>query len=185
MIELEDITLREYFELEDKTKYDFAMKYTKSIFNEPLDLFNSGDFTELSFGLIKDLQFDLSQGLTWVKLIDYIEKISGKTAKQIAGYKLTVISRYRAYIESEINRINEIESELLSYQPTSDEQNAGIEDFNKFGSYGQQRKLATTFMKSPEEIRQWKYDLCLLELYYQKTNYDFQDRLFKIRNKKY
>ena len=184
MIQLEDITLRDYFNLEDKSEYDFAIKYSQ-FFTDALDLFSTGDFTELSFGLIKDLQYDISNGLTWIKLIEYIEKLTGKSAKVIAGYNLRAICRYRAYIESEINRINEIESELLSYTPTSEEKEAGIDEFNKFGSYGQLRKLATTFGKSPEEIRQWKYDLCLLELLYSKTNYDFQEKLYKIKSKKH
>ncbi|MEX0598007.1 MAG: hypothetical protein WD512_16075, partial [Candidatus Paceibacterota bacterium] len=58
MIELEKITLREYSELENKEEYDFAMKYA-FIFKEPIDEYKIGDVMELSFGLVKDFQYDL------------------------------------------------------------------------------------------------------------------------------
>ena len=46
MIELNDITLKEYFELEDKSEFDFAIKYGYT-FNKGVDVFEIGDITQL------------------------------------------------------------------------------------------------------------------------------------------
>jgi len=185
MIELQDITLREYFEIDSKEEYDFAIKYTKSLYNEPLDIFNIGDITVQSFRLVKDLQYDIEQGITWMKLLDYLEILTNKKSKELANHKLIAICRMKSYLVQEIERVNMIESELLSYVANSEEQNAGIEDFNKFGTYGQKRKLAITFNTTPYEIEKWKYSDCLLELYYQKVEHDFQDKLFKIKSRRH
>jgi hypothetical protein len=185
MIELEDITLKEYFELEEKENYDFAIKYSKSVFNKPLDIFKIGDMTELSFGLIKDLQYDIEQGLSWMKFLDYLEEITGIDVKKIVNYKLTAICRVRSYILKEIERINEIENELLAYYPDSDEKNAGIDEFNKFGNYGQLRKLANEDVTKLDEVKKIKYSIGLMELYYQRVESDYQLRLMKIKSKKH
>jgi|GEM_PF-2222581 len=185
MIEIQDITLKEYFELDNREEYDFAIKYTKSLYNEALDIFEIGDLTVQSFGLVKDLQFDIEQGIKWIKLLDYLEILTNRNAKELVNYKLIAICRVKSYLAQEVERINTIESELLSYVATSEEQSAGIEGFNKFGTYGQKRKLATTFNTTPYEIEKWKYSDCLLELYYQRVEHDFQDKLFKIKSNKH
>jgi hypothetical protein len=185
MIELDDISLKEYLELEEKENYDFAIKYSKSIFNKPLDLFKIGDMTELNFGIIKDLQYDIENGLTWIKFLEYLEQITGIDIKKIVNYKLTAICRVKSYIFKEMERINEIENELLSYMPDSDEQNAGINEFNKFGTYGQFRKLANEDVTKLEEVKKIKYSIALMELYYQRVESDYQIRLMKIKSKKH
>ena len=179
MIELDDITLKEYFELEDKTEYEFALKYAK-----PLDVFNVGDFTEFEFGFIKELQQDMNEGLTWINLIEYLERLMKKDKKQIVNYKFWTIARFKSYIEAEIERITEIENELLSYVPDAIEVQAGIEAFNKFGYYGQLRKLAKEDVTKLKEIEKTKYSICLTELYYQKTSDEYQNEYNRIKYKK-
>jgi len=181
MIELDDITLKEYFELEDKEAYDFAIKYSKELYNSPIDIFNAGDFTEMEFGLIKDLQYDFENGLTWMKLLEYISQISGKDIKQIVQFRLLSICRFRNYLTDEIKRINEIEIKLLGHDPSPEEVQAGISEFNKFGSYGQIRKLAMDDVTKIKEVKKIKYSTCLMELYYQKTANEFQEAYYNIK----
>jgi len=173
---IENITLREYMVLDEKFEYDFILKYIM-----PKDVYNIGDFAELEFGLIKDLQFDISEGLSWVKLIEYIAKILKKKERVIGSYKLIDIAECKSYIIAEIERIGLIESELLGYIPTQKEKEAGIEEFNKFGSYGQLRSLANNDITKIDSVKKIKYSLCLLELYYQKVNNDYQKRYNEIK----
>jgi len=75
MIELKRINVRQYVELEDKSEYDFAMKYA-FIFTEPTDEYKVGDVMELSFGFIKDFQYEMEKGLTYDKLFQFISEVS-------------------------------------------------------------------------------------------------------------
>lgn len=185
MIELEDISLKEYLELEEKDDYDFAIKYSKSIFNKPLDVFGIGDMTELTFGIIKDIQYDVLEGMNWIKFLEYLQTLTKINLKKLVNYKLTTICRVKSYIYEEIKRINEIETELLGYTPDSDEKSAGIDSFNQFGTYGQLRKLANEDITKLEDVKKIKYSICLMELYYQKTENEFQTQLMKIKSKKH
>ena len=115
MIEIKDISFLEYNDLDEeiKVEYDFAIKYAK-IFNSPANVFEVQDFTELSFGLVKDMQQDFQSDTSWITIFEYIEKLTGINKKEVAKKKLLTICRFVAYIVSEINRINEIEKKLIS-----------------------------------------------------------------------
>lgn len=183
---LDNITLREYLQLteyEERFNYDFVLKHAK-IFKQPIDVFDVGDFTELEFGLIKDLQHDLSDGITWVKLIEYIRKLTDKKEEELGKYKLLDLSQFASYIRKEIERINEIEMTLLTSPPDEDEKQAGINDFSKFGSYTQLRRLANGDLTKLEGIKKIKYSICLMELLYLKTDSEFKNALIRIRSRK-
>lgn len=173
---MENITLREYLDTEDKVEYDFLIKYVM-----PADVYNVGDFTELPFGIIKDLQYDVSEGLTWTQLIGYLSKILKKKERVIGSYKILDVAKFKSYMIAEIERIGLVERELLSYTPTTDEQQAGIDSFDKFGSYGQLRKLCGGDVTKMDAVNNIKYSLALRELYYLKTESDFQYSLSKIK----
>jgi hypothetical protein len=185
MIELKNISVKEYFELntELKSQYDFAIKYAK-FFQDSRDIFETGDFTQKEFGFIKDLQQVDWDKVDWEYFLDLIHEITGKEIKHIAAYSLLEVLQFKNYIFSEVVRINRIENELLSHSPTSDEKNAGIEKFEVFGSYPQIRQIATTFNITIDEARKIKYTDCLTELYYQKTTSDFQNAMNKIISNK-
>lgn len=169
MIELDDLTLREYFEIEDKTEWDFVLKYI-----EARDVFKAGDFTELSFGLIKEIQEAINNGMIWDKLINFIARILKKKERVIGTYKLLDIGRFKSYMISEIERINAIEEQLLGHTPTAEEKQAGIEEFKKFGFYGQIRTLAKHDVTKIDEVENMVYSIGLTELAYQKTESDFK-----------
>lgn len=185
MIEIQDISLVEYHELDEDTKreYDFAIKYGKQ-FNTPINVFEAPDFTELSFGIVKDMQQDFQGEISWKTILDYTEKITGLSKKDIAKRKLLTVCRFNAHILAEVERINEIESQLLSSAPTAEEVAAGIDQFAKFGAYPQLRKLAKGDLTKLEEIKELPYHLCLLELHYDKTYNEFRNQVIKLRKPK-
>ena len=86
MIILNDLTYKEYYNLEpdEQVEYDFAMKYGKR-FNIPVDIFEVGDLTEQSFGFVKDLQFDMKEGLTWEKLFAMAIEILKAVSQNISS----------------------------------------------------------------------------------------------------
>jgi hypothetical protein len=113
MIELKNITYKEFLESPEASYYDFASRYGKQ-FNEPVDHFNLGDAMLWEFGIIKDIQYDLQTGLSWDQLINYLCKISNKEVNVFNDTDFIDICQQRTYILNEINKINEVESIKLN-----------------------------------------------------------------------
>jgi hypothetical protein len=183
MIEINNITYIEYSELKDKNEYDYCIKFAYS-FNKPVDILKIGDLTEQKFGIVKDMQYDFQNGITWEQLFDYIFQMKGSDIKSLAAMKLINLCQIKSYLKSEIERINDIESIVLTHDVDEDEIRAGIEELSQFGIYMQLRQIALTFHKSINEIKHWKYDECFTELVVQKKLSEYQENLFEIKKKK-
>jgi hypothetical protein len=182
MIEIRNITYREYLTVDDRSEYDFAIKYSYE-FNKPVDTFQFGDFVELKFGLIKDIQFDVSIGLTWDNIFSYIKSVKGLDVKEIAGNSLVSICQFKSYILEEIKRINEIETISLGHTVTADEEAAGIKELAVLGAYTQFRALAKEDITKIEYVKNMKYEDCFLELVAQKLLYEYQERFMRLKSK--
>jgi len=181
MIELRNIKLKEYFELEDKSEYDFAIKYSFN-FNKEVNIFEVDELMKQPFGLIKDMQYYLNE-LTWERLVEFIEKLSGIDSKKIGDTKLIDICQFKSWIVSEINKINLIEEQALSYDVTEEEKQAGIDELSMLGTHLQIRSLANDDLTKYEAIRSLPYELCFTELFTKKKLFEYQERLWKIKSK--
>lgn len=182
MIELFDISLREYFELENIKEYNYAIRFAYS-FNKSVDHFNIGDMMEKPFGLIKDLQFDIQNNLTWEQFVKYISMLSGLSEKEIAEKKLLTVCQTRAFILSEIENITKVEEISLSHDVDNDEQEAGIGLFDGLGIELQIRALTGGDITKKELIRQTKYQDCFVELVIQKRMSEYQTNLNIIKKR--
>lgn len=182
-MKLKNITYNEYFELEDKKEYDFAIKYAKEL-NEPKDIFGIGDFTELTFKTVKDMQYYIENGLEWNHIFELIETTKGKTYKEIGVIYIKDLCMFKSYVVEEIYRINKIESIALAHQSTSEEENAGIDDLAELGSYLQFRSLANEDVLKIEAVGQLKYSACLLELVARKKIDEYQKAFIRNKSKK-
>ena len=182
-MEIKNISFGEYLALDSQEEYNFFMRYSNAL-NKPTDLFGIGDMTEKSFGIVKDLQFDISQGMTWNQIIEYIMKFTGKTYGEITALPLTKFCPGWKYIQDEIERITEIEMAVLSYTPTPEEKEAGIDNLDILGVYLQIRKIALTLHYSIEQVKAMRYDEAFLELVTQKKLSEYESELNKVyRNK--
>ena len=72
MIELKRISVNDYIELDDKSQYDFAMRFAVK-FNESVNEFEIIDIFELPFGFIIDYQFEMIQGMSLMRQIELIQ----------------------------------------------------------------------------------------------------------------
>lgn len=178
MIQIDSITLNKYFELEDKTEYNFVINYSHQ-FNEPIDEFGIGDFKNLSFGIIKDLQDDYSEGMTFEKMIDHITNTFN--IKDIGKHNLDKVCRLIAYIRTSIREIMLVEAQSLAYESTSIDHDAGMGDFEVLGVYMQFHELTGGDITKYDSVRQTPYHLCFTELYARKLIYDYQQRIDRLR----
>lgn len=182
MLKLDNISFKEYVELQDKTEYDFAIEYSKQ-FKKEEDIFGIGNFTQLEFGIVKDLQYDIQNGLLWSKMLEYMSLLSNKKIEEIYTLKLLKVIRFRNYIVNQIKFIVDIEDKTLSYEPSSDELKAGISELNKYGVYNQFLTIAGNDPLKIDAVRKMKYEDAFVFLCYQKDHSDFERRLMEIRTK--
>lgn len=171
------VTLKQYSNLENKEEIDFAFRYSK-IWNEPIDVFEVGSLNNQNFGFVKDIQYDLEKGFDLIKGIEYYIRLG---IKKIENKSMEEICQAFNFLISEIKRINEIEEMLLTGTVKNDLIEAGMDELNELGVYLQIRQLALTFHLTIEQVKQMKYDDCLLELVTQKRLSDFEDRVNELR----
>lgn len=176
MIQLKKITLQEYIDLVDKSKYDFAMKYAFK-FTEPVDEYSIGDFREKEFGFVKDWQYEFEHGLQMDKflimVIDLIPNI------KLPNEPLDKLCRFFNYIAKSIKDISDVEKVALSYDSTDAEISGGIDRFKDLGIYLQIRTIAITFGITIDQARKMKYNDAFVELYTQKQLTEYQNELRK------
>lgn len=178
MIELNNITFLQYFELEDKSEYDYAIKYAYR-FNEPVNHIQIPEFFQMPFGFVKDLQYDFSQGITWDQIFGYLNKIK---TDGYQNWKLLELCQMKTFLANQIDFINTIESEkLTSDNISADEVEAGIDELSELGIYLQIRELTGGDVTKNEAVRNTKYEDCFVELVTQKRLADYQRELRRIQ----
>jgi hypothetical protein len=189
MIEIKNIKFKTYLMLNDRREYDYAIKYA-FMFQKPVDIFKVGDFTNLEFGLIKDLQHDISSGLMWLKdethsmgLIDYMMMLAKKKQNIFFNMKLIDIIQFRNYIVQSIANLSKVESIALSYEPSNEEVAAGIERLSIYGVYNQLLSVAGGDPLKIPQVRKMPYHEAFVFLCNQKDKHEYQERLMEISKK--
>lgn len=177
-MKLRNITLVEFISLdsEQAEDYIFALKYCKE--SEPRDVLGFGDITKKTFGDVKDLQYILTKS----DAIDRIMKNIGYESIKLMSV-FDFFACYR-YICSEIERVNTIENELLSHDPTPEEVEAGLEGFGRFSSILQIDSLAGGDVLKYKDVRALAYEDGLTKLALDKERNEYQRRFNKILTRK-
>lgn len=176
MIQISDISLGDYLKLDDKSEYYFAMKYS-NVFNEPIDEFKVGDIMELSFGFIKDLQFELEQGITFSKQLEILQELTGKN---IIKEKLSKICRQICYLMDGMELISKAELKLVR-DPSGEELGANIDRFEGLGIFLQFDSLTGGDITKYDNVRKLPYHLCYTKLYCDKQKYEYEQDIIKNR----
>lgn len=181
---IEDITVQQYIDLEDKHLYDFAIKYA-FIFTDSINEFQIGDIFDFEFGLIKDTQYEILDEMSVMTKFDIVGKF---TNKDISKLSLMKVIRQFNYISEQIELIVDVERQMLSHEPSDYEIQAGIDDFADLGVYLQIQQLTNSDVTKIEDVRKVKYNDCFLELLTRKRSYDFnkrKDEIIQLKNKHY
>lgn len=179
-LNVERLTVRQYNNLLDTSEIDQWIKYSQ-LFKEPINNFELSDIEKLKFIEVKDLQQKLATGLS---ILDIIEILNQKGIEYLDTELFKVSQQFYWFVQ-QIESINERENSTLSGNGSTSEQiEAGIEVFEKYGIYTQVISLAEYHGVLPEVIEQREYNRCFIELLYLKDKHDFQKRLSDIRQAK-
>jgi len=182
-MQIENIPYKEYITIEDKRELNYILQYGK-VFQISYDHLDIGDFMELPFGTVKDIQYDFDNEIRWNRLIDYYSELSGKTHKQIGNMGILEITQEKNFFVEQINNINLIENNGLGHEPTEEQKEVGIDRFRDLGQYLQFRSLTLGDITKLEAIRNIKYKYCFTELMASKMINEYENDLMEYRNRK-
>ena len=179
-MEIKNITIAEYTTIEDRSLYDALLRYA----TDSKDIFTIGDFTQLAFGIVKELQYKYSKGVTIKDILEFISEI--KKIDMVELGKLTILEyiKINNFIRKQIEFINSIEENALVGSIDNDEQEADIERFNKFGYLNQINSLAGGDITKYELIKNTVYIDCFTKMYLDKEQNDYRETLNKIRTRR-
>jgi hypothetical protein len=141
------------------------------------------DCKELTFGQVKDLQHELSQGAATFATIREVLKIYGLDIEAIPVH--VSLGMFRGICDS-IREISELEANNLAgrQDPEVAEAIQIVGGFEAFETFPQLDALAGGDPTKYEAVRSLPYNDCFAKLYYDKKVTDFQTEITKIRNRK-
>ncbi len=164
------ITVKQYFDLKDKSMYNFLIKYA-NIFTDSVNIFNIKPLHNFSFDKVRQLQV-LFSNPTFFNLIKVFEITTDLRPGDIF---LDDFFKFINHVKSEIEIINNLESEKLSGSSDTD-------IFNELGFFCQISELSGGNPALQKEIENTEYYRCFNELLYRKKKYDYQNsKLRKVK----
>jgi hypothetical protein len=181
-MELQNIPFNQLLQLSeaDGYQYIYAIKFGKFL-NNPVDHLAIGELRQRTFGEVKDWQSMHEGGLV---LRDYPVALSiffDKPLPELYALGVVEVCQTVAYLCEQIRNICAVEREALVRKPTIKEVKAGLDRFNRYGSWPQLYSIATTFGKSIQEVRRWSYNECFVILCYQKDYSEYQTDFLKVK----
>lgn len=181
-MKIQNISFKEYVALPDRAEYDYYLKYG---FLDPEDIFKIGKFLDLSFGEVKDIQYDCQNGVSWQNFFKATEDLKGLSFKELGNISVFDLHKARLYFAEELNLINSMESDYLGHAASPEERQAGIEMFSSYGAFIQFDKLAGGDPLKYDAIKKLKYDLCFTKLKLEADRNEFNGKYHEIiKNKK-
>ena len=183
MIELHNLTVKEYFDLENKDEYNFAIKYAFE-FTEPVNMLNLPDIDDIEFGIVKDIQACITDNsLTIYKEIEFICKILN--VESVGGYLLTYLCKSVNWLLNAVAEKLTIESKMLVGQPDNIDIEAGIEQtFDGLGILIQIDSLAGGDVTKYEQVRKLPYNVAFTKLYLNNRYNEHERRKLDIMKRK-
>lgn len=176
-MKIENITIAEYLALEDKEQYNFALKYAEEA--QARDVLAFGDLVKKTFGEVKDYQYLFTKE-------DYIVRfVNLYGAEKLSHLSVFEFFAFIRYVCQQVERVTEIENKLLSHMPSNEEVDAGLDRFNKYGSFSQLNSLANGNILNFAEIRKLPYEDALTKLAYDKDVNEYQKDLNKVLTRKH
>lgn len=139
------------------------------------DTMSIGPIQDRTFGEVKDLQHTLSKWASVQDWADGLKVLAGYTDGQLAQVRIFALLEARAFVLSEVLRINEAEATIVWPEDEASKM-AGFEWLAMFGSYTQIRQLAGGDVLRIDAVRTLPYTLCFLELKYLAESALFEKR---------
>lgn len=179
---IKNLTYEQYITLplDERDYYDRVIKYSE-LFKEPFNHYLMTEFVDMTFGEVKDIQYLFEQsnheGIElWVQ-----ERIKQPLAK----IRIRQLWQQLAWVAAQVDMINKLEIEKLSYTPEDTEERADLTRFNKFGNYPQFVSIAKDLNYTIEQVKSMKYSEAFMHLLYMHDCNEYQKDLNRILSAKH
>lgn len=91
---------------------------------------------------------------------------------------------YTAHVLDQIEKWGKAEAQKLNYKPTSEELEAGYDDFKKFGDFLTYDAIAKRLMLTHEQVGKLNYTTVFAMMWKDLKEYQYRERLQKINERK-
>jgi hypothetical protein len=179
---LENIPFAEYLKLNETAQYIYTYSYKFGfLFNRAVNHLHIIPLLEQPFGAVKDYQQMFNESIDVSEIPRIIALFINLPLREL--YQLGVVEVFQtfAFIREEMEVINNAEMKMLHREPTEKELKADSERFEIYGVYPQLRNLAGKDFMRIKEVREMPYNVCFLELCYQKDEAEFQQDYAKVK----
>ena len=182
-VKLINLTLREFFCLEDTSEYLFAFEHSPD-FKKAVDHLSIGNVRQKPFGMVKDIQELYSGNVSTLQLIEQLILFSEKTEDELLNLGILEFIQSRNYLEQAIESISEIESLKFGREATDEEKRAGIDRMGLYGVEIQIERLCKGEIWNRDIIRALPYNRCFNWLAMWNDRAEFDEELQRIRSQK-
>lgn len=179
-IEYIDYTINEFMQLDTEQQNElltFAKYHTA--FDTPKDHLTINTLTDKPFGLIKDIQNDLSNGLDMYSVIEYLQKIK---PFKLSDITLLRLYQQKSWLTEQIDNLTTVENESLCSNSSVKEITAGIDDFEELGVFMQIYNLCKGDVTKYNEVYNIPYHIAFSFLLADKKSIDYQRKLYSNNN---
>ena len=181
MTEIDNISFKQYLELEDKYTYNYVATYSP-VLNTAKDVFKIGPFNELTFGQVKDAQYKFEKGVGFENMLNFVAELLKVNIKTLAKNKFFDICKARRFIEVQLDRISKLEAQLYC-QVTPIDEAAGIDKLAKFGRMIQIDALAGGDPLKYDAVENLPYEIGFAKLLLDKEREEYQVEKNRLVNK--
>ena len=164
--------------IQDISKFDYYQNLIK--YQKPKNVYDSKQIIEFGWGLIKETQYNISQGKYDIEKI--FTDFTGIQKEEIINQDAIAFASQINWILDELKKLTEREAENLSSELNPKQIQAGYEKLNRFGYFGTLDALAGGHVWRYNEIEETEYHIIYTKLLLQKTKTEIDIEYNRILN---
>lgn len=189
-MEIKNVTYSKFIELSgiEQIKYIQLLSISKKA-NKPINHIGlsspfdyDGNVKGIEFWTVKNIQsmeVEILHSLSWLQ---YIEEWDKSKMAQVGNLGIVGAWQQAIFIRDTLTELHGLEVNALGGSPTSEQIQAGIDEFDKFGAYNQLFELQKILRYSLDDCKKMAYMEAFTVLSHASTSHRFERRLNNILN---
>lgn len=188
---IRNITYRDFLELDEFEKIKYVQLFAVSgLAKQPvnhlglLDPFGFDNKKHLTFWTVKNIQSKKIEPITMFDWLLYIDEWDVSKMDQVGKLQILEANQQASFMRETLVKVSEMELNSLSGYPTPEQVEAGIDMFDRFGSFNQLYELQRILRYDLDQCRNMAYMEAFTVLAYSATSSRFEKRLNEIYSRK-
>ncbi len=179
MFNLDNISVKEFFQLEDEQLFKQYMRFTDEkdpFYLKPKGVFakrNATPLGELTFGEVANLKYNLSKP-TYQNIYECFDMVFKVKLQNYLNQDVVSYLYAFNWIKDSSQKLIDREQKALNSEPDPFLEMAGVMRLVPFGELNTLKAIAQQFGKSPDEVENWKYNLVFSLMLHDKVSGEVQ-----------